>query len=185
MKYEEDTLWNATIQCDKNFDGKFFYAVKTVGVYCRPSCKSRTPLRKNTLFFPTSEEAEKNGFRACKRCRPDIKNYTPTRDLVKKAEALLRNNALSTEEIKKLGVSQNHLSFLFKKYYGLSPKEYKDKIRILKAQKLLSETTMSITEITYHIGFNSPSAFYSFFRKHLQITPKQYRHFSKRNEVTS
>ena len=70
MKLTDDEMWEATINCDSNLDGRFFYAVKTVGVYCCPSCKSRAPLRKNVLYFETGEQAQRAGFRPCKRCRP-------------------------------------------------------------------------------------------------------------------
>lgn len=70
LGYEE--MWKAVVDCDNRYDGKFLYAVKTVGVYCHPSCKSRTPLQKNTVFFASAEEAVKSGCRPCKRCRPDL-----------------------------------------------------------------------------------------------------------------
>ena len=70
MKLTDDEMWEAVINCAPALDGQFFYAVKTVGVYCRPSCKSRTPLRKNVLYFETGEDARNAGFSPCKRCRP-------------------------------------------------------------------------------------------------------------------
>ena len=70
MNEPTEIQWNAICESDENFDGVFFYAVKTTGVYCKPSCKSRTPLRKNAIVFDNQKQAEFNGFRACLRCKP-------------------------------------------------------------------------------------------------------------------
>jgi AraC family transcriptional regulator of adaptative response / methylphosphotriester-DNA alkyltransferase methyltransferase len=67
-----DTMWDATVSCDKEYDGAFFYAVKTTGIFCRPSCKSRVPNKDNVSFFLNASEAQKAGYRPCKRCRPDF-----------------------------------------------------------------------------------------------------------------
>ena len=71
MEYSENTMYKAIIENDKKYDGEFFYVVKTVGVYCCPSCRSRIPRRENVLFFRTIEAAREAGFRECKRCHPD------------------------------------------------------------------------------------------------------------------
>jgi len=89
MGLTDDKMWKAVVDCDKSYDGQFFYAVKTVGVYCRPSCKSRTPLRKNTNYFETQEDAEKAGFRPCKRCRPDLLDYAPMLELAQQTKNLI------------------------------------------------------------------------------------------------
>ena len=70
-KIDHETAWQAVKTCDQNFDGTFYYAVKSTGIYCHPSCKSKTPLKANVSFYEFSDSAERAGFRACKRCRPD------------------------------------------------------------------------------------------------------------------
>ncbi|EGO62486.1 bifunctional transcriptional activator/DNA repair enzyme AdaA [Acetonema longum] len=179
MGHSEDELWQAVINCDERLDGEFFYGVKTVGVYCRPSCKSRTPLRKNVHYFKTRPEAEKAGFRPCKRCRPDLFDYDPMLKIASQTKALIddyyRERERLKEEMKHLGVSANHLSVIFKRHYGVPPKDYLNQKRIESAKKLLAETALPIIEIAEDIGFDSLSAFYGFFRRQTGTTPNSYR----------
>ena len=179
MKYDENTMWKAAVECDNEYDGKFFYAVKTVGVYCRPSCKSRTPLRKNVRFFEKNEDAEKAGFRPCKRCRPDLPDYAPMLALAEKTKRLIdgyfhERERLATD-MKRLGISANHLTAVFKRHYGLSPLGYLNQKRCEHAKKLLAETDQPIIDVASEIGFDSLSAFYAFFKRRTGTTPKNYR----------
>ena len=175
MNYSEDTMWQATVACCEEYDGLFFYAVKTVGVYCRPSCKSRTPLRKNVLFFASGESAEIEGFRPCKRCRPDLIAYAPMAQLAGRAKGVIDEyfceRARLAEEMKKLGVSPGYLSAVFKRLYGLPPMDYLNQRRLLHAKHLLTNTKLPIMDIAFDVGFSSLSAFYSFFKKHTGHTP--------------
>jgi AraC family transcriptional regulator of adaptative response / methylphosphotriester-DNA alkyltransferase methyltransferase len=172
-------MWKAVLDCDSSYDGKFFYAVRTVGVYCRPSCKSRTPLRKNVCYFATAEEAEKAGFRPCKRCRPDLTGYTPVLEMVEQTKKLLdgyyRHRKQLAGKIKQIGVTSGHLTVIFKQHYGVTPVQYLRQLQIQYAQTLLTETDMSIVDIAFDVGFESLPAFYSFFKKHTGTTPKEYR----------
>ena len=179
MKCSEEEMWQAIVACDTGYDEKFCYVVKTVGVYCRPSCKSRTPLRKNVLFFSDAEEAAAAGFRPCKRCRPDILSYAPMQKVAEQVKELIDKHycekELLTAEIKRLGVSLNRISTVFRQEYGLSPVEYIGSKKIEHAKKLLSETDTPIIDIAGDIGFNSLAAFYTFFKRHTGLTPKKYR----------
>ena len=179
MKYNEDTMWQATIDCDKKYDSEFFYAVKTVGVYCRPSCKSRAPLRKNICFFETKQDAENSGFRPCKRCHPDLLEYDPALKLAKHTKELIDKYFYErkqlTLEMKQLGVSANHLTAIFRQQYGLSPIGYLNKMRSEHAKILLAQTNTPIIDVAFDIGFESLSAFYVFFKKHTGTTPRDYR----------
>ncbi|HWQ80493.1 MAG TPA: Ada metal-binding domain-containing protein [Anaerovoracaceae bacterium] len=187
MRYTEDEMWQAVVDCDESYNGKFFYAVKTVGAYCRPSCKSRTPLRKNVRYFETGEDAEKAGFRPCKRCRPDLLNYAPMFELAQQTKELIDGHYLQRErlaaEMKQLGVSANHLAAVFKQQYGMPPIQYLNQIRIGHAKKFLAETDMPIIDIAGEIGFDSLSAFYGFFKKQTGTTPKDYRSGSKTHRL--
>ena len=179
MQYSENVMWKAVTDCAGEYDGQFFYAVKTVGVYCRPSCKSRTPLQKNVRFFTTQKEAESAGFRPCKRCRPDIPGFAPARELAEPVHAAIglhfSNPARLTEAIKALGASANHLAHVFKCYYGLTPMEYTRQKKLERAQELLWETGLPVVEIAAEVGFESLSAFYSFFKRRTNVTPKAFR----------
>ena len=179
MKHSEDIAWQAVVNCDPAYDGNFLYAVKTVGVYCKPSCKSRTPLRKNVVFWDTARDAEAAGFRACKRCRPDLDEYLPAKELAEKIKAMLDQQDCTprqlTAGIRPLGVSQNHAALVFKKQYGLSPTAYASQKRAAKIQALLLQTDMPIIDVAENTGFSSLSAFYSFLKKHVGTTPKAYR----------
>ena len=84
MRISDNEKWQALISCDKDYDGLYFYGVKTTGIFCRPSCKSRMPIRDNVIFFHNSRKAIEMGFRPCKRCRPDQVDFEPNLELIKK-----------------------------------------------------------------------------------------------------
>ncbi|EHQ89796.1 bifunctional transcriptional activator/DNA repair enzyme AdaA [Desulfosporosinus youngiae] len=183
MGLTDDKMWKAVVDCDKSYDGQFFYAVKTVGVYCRPSCKSRTPLRKNTNYFETQEDAEKAGFRPCKRCRPDLLDYAPMLELAQQTKNLIddyfqERNRLAAE-MKRLGVSASHLAAVFKQQYGMVPSQYLNKTRLDYTRKMLAETDTPIIDIAGNIGYDSLPSFYGFFKKQTGTTPREYRELNK------
>ncbi len=76
----EEEKWKAALSCDADYDGQFFYGVKTTGIFCRPSCKSKSPKREHVVFFDTAEQARKYGLRPCKRCRPDLLEFQPQKE---------------------------------------------------------------------------------------------------------
>ena len=179
MRFADDEMWKASVKCDPGYDGKFFYAVKTVGVYCRPSCKSRTPLRKNVCYFETEAEAEDAGFRPCKRCRPDLIDYTPALEIARQVKELIdacwdRRERL-TAEMKRLGLTAGYLSAIFKQQYGMPPIQYMNQRRLDRAKTMLTDTDASIVDVAAELGFDSLSAFYGFFKKHAGTTPKEFR----------
>ncbi len=188
MHFSNDEMWKAVVDCNKDYDGKFYYSVKTVGGYCRPSCKSRTPLRKNVVYFETQEDAEKAGFRPCKRCRPDLLDYAPMRELAQQTKVLIDDYYNERDrlaaEMKKLGISPNHLAVIFKQQYGVAPSQYLNKTRADYAKKMLAETDISITDIAGEIGFDTLPSFYRFFKTQTGITPKEYRNDSRTSKST-
>ena len=179
LPYEEETLWQAVAACDEAYDGAFFYGARTVGVYCRASCKSRTPLRKNIVFFETAAQAEAAHFRPCKRCRPDLLAYEPVRALAEQAKALIDGGFHArtrlTEDMRRLGVSPNRLAAVFKQTYGIPPLTYLHQRRLAYAKDLLAQSPLPILEVAYATGFESLSAFYAFFKKQTGLTPKEYQ----------
>ena len=183
MKRDDELMWKATLDCDKQFDGEFFYAVKTVGVYCKPSCKSRAPLRKNVLFFESATAAQRAGFRPCKRCRPDLPEYAPSATFARNAKNLMdahfKDRKFLAQKMKTIGLSSNRLSEIFKCEYGILPMMYLNNKRLERAKELLAQSAMPIIDIAYEIGFESLSAFYAFFKKYSAETPKNFRNNSR------
>lgn len=186
MHFKDNEMWRAVVDCDKNYDGQFFYAVKTVGVYCRPSCKSRTPLQKNTNYFETKEEAEESGYRPCKRCRPDLLDYAPMITLARQTKELIDDYFNKKERLgakmKSLGVSASHLAVIFKQQYGMVPSQYLNQNRIDYAKQMLGDTEIPIIDIASDTGFDSLPSFYRFFKKQTGITPKEYRVKNQRGD---
>ncbi|MFV0617429.1 bifunctional transcriptional activator/DNA repair enzyme AdaA [Megasphaera sp. WILCCON 0056] len=181
----EDEMWKALVSCDKSYDGQFFYGVKSTGIFCRPSCASRTPLRKNVVYFHTAEEALKAGFHPCKRCRPDLLVFTPALDIAREAKEIMdrayNDSSLLAQKMTRLGITRNHLDKIFKNQYQESLKEYLNRLRIQKAKGLLSEG-VPISDTAWAIGMNSLSGFYSFFKKETGLTPADYQHHGHRKD---
>ena len=164
---------------DAEYDGIFFYTVKTTGIYCRPSCKSRPPKRENICFFENSEQARQAGFRPCKRCRSDLIDYQPMKQIAehvkRKIETLYREQAKLSEEVNGFGVTERRIADIFKDEYGMTPKTYAEKLRLDKAKQFLIKTDMKIIDIAYSVGFGSLSAFYRLFEKEMGIKPSEFR----------
>ena len=170
-------FWQATLQRDPRAEGKFFFAVRSTHIYCRPTCPARRPLRSNTVFFRTMQEAEKNGYRPCRRCRPQEQlEYV---SLVERAAKLLGDS--SEEEstglegvARKLHTTTPKLRRAFRRVTGLSPREFAHAARLEKFKKLLREGT-GITEALYACGYGSPSRIYEKTNSQLGMTPASYR----------
>lgn len=172
--------WRAIVACDGRYDGQFVYGVTTTGVFCRPSCRSKTPVRRNVVVFASPGEALDRGFRPCKRCRPDRASVpTPGGDLVFAAVHLLEDHfaeELSLREVAaRLYVSPFHLHRLFRRALNLSPAQYLLRRRIEAAKTLLRESDLSITAIALNVGFKSPAHFSAVFRRETGSRPSAYR----------
>ena len=172
---DKATAWRAVAKRDKNFDGRFVYAVASTRIFCRPSCSSRRPTRSNVEYFGTPADAEKAGYRACKRCEP--KN-TDTRGIERRltdAAAFLKSHAEEAVTLSRLsreiGVSAFHLQREFKKTFGVSPREFHDAERSkLLAKRLRKGETVS--RATYSSGFGSSSRVYE---RKMGMTPATVR----------
>jgi AraC family transcriptional regulator, regulatory protein of adaptative response / methylated-DNA-[protein]-cysteine methyltransferase len=170
--------WLAVERRDPAFDGKFVFAVRTTGIYCRPSCASRPAKRENVSFFPTGGEAEQAGYRACKRCRPD-KLGAPDRHIEAVSHACERIE--QAEEAPKLAelakgarLSSYHFHRVFKAITGVTPKAYAAQTRADRAAAKL-RTAETVTEAIYDAGFNSSSRFYENTDARLGMTPGAVR----------
>ncbi|MGL1930908.1 MAG: helix-turn-helix domain-containing protein [Desulfotalea sp.] len=174
----------ARISKDKNFDGKFFFAVKTTGIFCRPSCPSRVAKEENVLYFNTVFDALDNGFRPCLRCRPDITidyyNGNPSGTIVvKEALQMIYDGYLHEHSIydlaSSLSISERHLRKLFIDNLGLSPGKIDRYHRVLFAKKMLLYSNKAITDVAFASGFGSLRQFNDVFKKIFATTPSALR----------
>ena len=178
--------WQALLNKDARGDGKFWYSVKTTGVFCRPSCPSRQPNRENVAFYTTVKDAENAGFRACKRCDP-----TGIGLAGKHAEAVARACRLieQADELPSLDqiaqaakMSPGYFHRLFKAATGLTPKEYANGHRAGRVKTVLPKKG-TVTEAIYESGFNSNGRFYAGSTKILGMKPTEYRNGGTGNTI--
>lgn len=171
-----ERFWQATLHRDSRADGSFVFAVRSTHVYCRPSCPARRPLRRNTVFFRTAQDAESQGFRPCRRCRPKQRHGATV--LVQQAVALIatsNEDAVRLDELsRQLQSSPAKLRRAFHRATGLSPKEFQQALRLEQFKKLLREGS-SVTEALYACGYGSSSRLYEKTNAHLGMTPAAYR----------
>lgn len=175
----EHDYWQAIQQRDARYDGQFVYGVRSTGIYCRPSCSSRQPLRENVSFFVQPEQAEQAGFRPCKRCQPRLAHAPdPQLELVERICRLLAEECERPPSLKALSqqfaLSPYYLQRLFKRITGVSPRQYADAQRVqrLKAQLTRSQ---AVTPALYDAGYASSSSLYAQSFEQLGMTPSQYR----------
>jgi AraC family transcriptional regulator of adaptative response/methylated-DNA-[protein]-cysteine methyltransferase len=175
---EVDPRWARVLARDRSADGQFWYSVATTGVYCRPSCPSRTANPRNVGLHNSLAEAKATGFRPCKRCNPD----GPSADVenaavVAKACRLIEGSEEApslTGLAKAAGLSTGYFHRLFKSVTGLTPKDYAEAHRASRVRDGLARGH-SVTEAMYDAGFNSSGRFYEKSRNMLGMTPTQYR----------
>jgi len=175
-------FYQAMLARDCRFDGKFFVAVKTTGVYCRPICPAR-PKRENIEFFPDAASAELAGYRPCLRCRPECAPLSPAwwgkKAVVQRALKLIaRNEFHQTNQerfAERLGVSARHLRRLFEEEIGQTPKQIADNNRLNFARKLIVESGMAIMTVARTAGFSSLRRFNGAFQKRFHRAPSQLR----------
>jgi AraC family transcriptional regulator of adaptative response/methylated-DNA-[protein]-cysteine methyltransferase len=177
-KMTDETRWQAVMAKDKSADGRFFFSVRTTGVYCRPSCPARLARRENVAFHETCDAAEAAGFRACKRCRPrqasqserDAALVARACEMIESAEQAPRLADLAAV----LGLSPFHFHRVFKAVTGITPKAYADAHRNDRVRKALP-SSKTITDAIYDAGFNSNGRFYASSQQVLGMTPRRYR----------
>jgi AraC family transcriptional regulator of adaptative response/methylated-DNA-[protein]-cysteine methyltransferase len=164
---------------DVSADGQFFYAVRTTGVYCRPSCASRLANPRNVAFFATGEDAERAGFRPCKRCRPDEadlrERQAATIAAICRAIEAAEEPPPLAELARKAGMSPWHFHRVFKAVAGVTPKAYASAHRAARVRQELARPGASVTAAIYDAGFNSSGRFYEAADEMLGMTPSDYR----------
>jgi len=173
----DDARWGAMTRRDKAADGRFFYGVRTTGVYCRPSCAARQPRRENVSFFADAESAAQGGFQTCRRCRPDAPPGTQQAEAVARACRLIETavEAPSLEELAAAaGLSSYHFHRVFKAATGLTPRAY---AAAQRSQRVRDELPRSgtVTEAIYGAGFGSNGRFYAHANELLGMAPQVFR----------
>src|SRR3954471_12143516 len=169
-------FWQATMSRDARADGTFVLAVRSTHIYCRPSCPARRPLRRNVLFFRTGQEAEKQGFRACRRCKPNevagpvALVQAATRELAESREDTVRFGELAA----KLRSTPATLRRAFLQVTGLRPRELAAALRLERFKKMLRDGK-SIADALYETGYGSTSRVYERSNAQLGMTPATYR----------
>ncbi len=166
-----DTCNTARLSRDPAYDGRFFTAVRTTRIYCRPVCPVKQPLTRNVSYFPTAAAAERAGYRPCLRCRPETAPFSAawngTQTTVSRALRLIEDGALDdgsvAELADRLGVGARHLSRLFACHVGASPLQVARTVRIQRAKRLLAEGGLPMTEVAFRSGFGSVRRFNAAF----------------------
>jgi AraC family transcriptional regulator of adaptative response/methylated-DNA-[protein]-cysteine methyltransferase len=169
--------WQALAARDRAADGSFVYAVRTTGVYCKPSCASRAPRRENVRFFADGAAALAAGFRACKRCRPDDAASDPHAAAIAAACARLARaeGAVPLAQLAQAaGLSPHHFHRVFKRATGVTPAEYQRGLRLQRAGAALHGGAR-VTDAIYAAGYNAASRFYAQAREHLAMAPRVWR----------
>lgn len=168
------TAWKAVESRDARADGRFVYAVQSTGIYCRPSCPSRRPRRDRVQFFAAPTDAEKGGFRACRRCHPK----RITESLTERARTLIDTAGGADVPLARLasslGVSVSHLQRTFTQAQGMSPRAYAERVRGERMRQAL-RAGQQVSSATYDAGFNSSSRAYAASARALGMTPGSYR----------
>jgi len=173
----------ARLSRDARFDGQFFIAVKTTGIFCRPICPAPMPKESNVEYFTTSIAAVNHGYRPCLRCRPDAAPdsfaWQGNSTSFERALSLINEGALTSQSInqlaERLGISSRYLNTLFQNNLGTSAKNYAQHQQLMFAKSLLQQTSMSITDVAFAAGFNSLRRFNDCFQKKLKLTPSSLR----------
>ncbi len=189
MELDQRTCDRARRSRDGRFDGRFFIAVTSTGVYCRPICPARAPKDEHIRYFPTAAAAEAAGFRPCLRCRPDSSPGTPawfvTSGLVSRALRLIGEGALDDDGVERLadrlGVTGRHLRRLFLQHLGATPLDVALTRRAHFAKKLLDETTLAINQVAFASGFGSQRRFNGQIRRTYARTPTELRRLAQRH----
>ncbi|MFD1174526.1 bifunctional transcriptional activator/DNA repair enzyme AdaA [Oceanobacillus picturae] len=176
----ENLQWKAIKFNDSSYDGQFFYALKSTGTFCRPSCPSRLPNKNNVQIFYNEKDAIQHGYRACKRCRPDFMEWEgPKKEMVLQVKNYILEhydekitlNRISTS----LSFDPSYIHRTFKQITGVSPLQFLHQVRIEKAKELLLGSKLTATQIGITIGYASLSHFSIVFKERIHMSPSSFR----------
>jgi AraC family transcriptional regulator of adaptative response / DNA-3-methyladenine glycosylase II len=183
MTLDARTCYRALRARDARFDGRFFVAVSSTRIYCRPVCTVKPPRRENCRFYPRAAAAESGGYRPCLRCRPELApgnaSVDATSRLAQAAASLIEDRTLDDEGLAavaaRLGISDRHLRRAFGAEFGVSPVAFAQTQRLLLAKRLLTDTALPVTEVAFASGFGSLRRFNALFRQRYRLQPGQLR----------
>ncbi|KOP67939.1 AraC family transcriptional regulator [Bacillus sp. FJAT-18019] len=179
--------WKAIIHNDEESDGKFFYAVQTTRIFCRPSCKSRPPRFENVRVFQSADEAKAEHFRPCKRCKPTGERL-PDHEWIELVTEYITHHYTDHLTLAVLADvshgSPYHLHRIFKRVTGVTPMEYIQNYRIDQAKELLKHSSLAISDIGSRVGLENPAYFITLFKKKTGLTPLNYRGQYSKNTST-
>ncbi|WP_043620864.1 AlkA N-terminal domain-containing protein [Nonomuraea candida] len=183
LELDFDSCYRAVSSRDARFDGRFYTAVTTTRIYCRPICPARTPSSRNVRFYRHAASAEAAGFRPCKRCRPELSPGDPgwdlRGDLVGRALRLIDDGAADEQGVaglaRRLHITERHLHRLFVAELGVGPLAVARTKRLLLAKQLLTETGLPVTEVAFAAGFGSVRQFNATMRETYGFTPSELR----------
>jgi len=178
MQTYEDICWQAVMEHDSRANGTFVYAVRSTGIYCKPSCPSRRPERGQVVFFTEPAAAQQAGFRACLRCRPQERTRDTRVELVRQACCYIEQHLdepVHLEQLgEELGLSKTYTQKLFKRVMGISPRQYAEALRLGQMKSWLKEG-VSVTRTLYEVGYSSSSRLYERTPQQLGMTPTAYK----------
>ncbi len=183
MTLDPDICYKALAARDPRFDGRFFVAVGSTGIYCRSVCTAKTPRRESCTFHRSAAAAERAGYRPCMRCRPELAPGSAPVDaagrLAAAAAERIEDNALGEMSVARLaaelGVSDRHLRRVMEREYGVSPIELAQTQRLLMAKRLLTDTRMPVGEVAFASGFASLRRFNALFTERYRLSPTALR----------
>jgi len=183
MTLDSHTCYRALRARDARFDGRFFVAVSSTRIYCRPVCTVKPPKRENCRFYPSAAAAESGGYRPCLRCRPELApgnaSVDATSRVAQAAASLIEDRALDEEGLEavasRLGITDRHLRRAFGAEFGVSPVEFAQTQRLLLAKRLLTDTAMPVTDVAFASGFGSLRRFNALFKQRYRLQPGQLR----------
>jgi AraC family transcriptional regulator of adaptative response/methylated-DNA-[protein]-cysteine methyltransferase len=184
---EQDPRWRSVVARDRAADDTFVYAVKSTGIYCRPSCPSRQAKPENVAFYATCADAERAGFRPCKRCTPDRaglaqRHAAMVAEICRAIEAA--EEAPTLDELARMaGMSPYHFHRVFKAVAGVTPKAYADAHRAKRVRDELARSDGTVTAAIYGAGFNSSGRFYETSNRVLGMKPTDYRAGGANTEI--
>lgn len=181
MLLDKGICYAALLSHDARFDGVFFTCVRTTGIYCRPICPTSPPKLQNCSFVASAALAEKAGYRPCLRCRPELSplaqltDNSPAHMLRRHIEETLLMDETLGHVAASYGISERQLRRTFNETFGVTPKGYVMTRRLLFAKQLLQETTLSVVDVAYSSGFNTPGRLTIAMRESYNLTPRQLR----------
>ncbi|WP_257351101.1 bifunctional transcriptional activator/DNA repair enzyme AdaA [Pseudalkalibacillus decolorationis] len=174
------SVYETILQRDTRYDGVYYVGIRSTGIFCRPSCRSRIPKPENVQVYKSIEEAREAGFRPCKRCKPDNPDqHGPDAKMAQAVIDLIQERypePLTLDKMaSELNISPYHLQRVFKRTTGKTPSKQLLHTRLEMAEQLLAQKEQSIAEIAEVVGFRSVSHFSDVFKKTVGCTPNDYR----------